>query len=64
MVRGGLEAYLADLRRHGRLYTTREAEGRFRTVMYAYAVADLELEAVTRDDFLEWRDRYSMDNNQ
>ena len=56
-VREALEAYLADLRRHGRLDTAREAEGRFKTVIYEDTVADLELEAVTRDDFLEWRDR-------
>jgi hypothetical protein len=56
-VRGGLEAYLADLRRHGRLDTAREAEGRFKAVIYDDALADLELEAVTRDDFLDWRDR-------
>jgi integrase len=56
-VRGGLEAYLADLRRHGRLDTAREAEGRFKAVIYDDALAELELEAVTRDDFLDWRDR-------
>ena len=56
-VREALEAYLTDLRRHGRLDTAREAEGRFRTVIYEDSIADLELEAVTRDDFLEWRDR-------
>jgi hypothetical protein len=52
-----LEAYLADLRRHGRLDTAREAEGRFKAVVHNDALADLELEAVTRDDFLDWRDR-------
>jgi hypothetical protein len=52
-----LQAYLADLRRHGRLDTAREAEGRFKAVIYGDALADLELEAVTRDDFLDWRDR-------
>ena len=57
-VREALEAYLADLRRHGRLDTAREAEGRFKTVIYEDIVADLELEAVIRDDFLEWRDRF------
>jgi hypothetical protein len=52
-----LEAYLAHLRRHGRLDTAREAEGCFKTVVYEDTVANLELEAVTRDDFLEWRER-------
>jgi signal transduction histidine kinase len=33
-VREALGAYLADLRRHGRLDTAREAEGRFKTVVY------------------------------
>lgn len=56
-VRAALEAYLGDLRRHGRHDTAREAEGRFQTVIYDDLIADLELEAVTRDDFLEWRDR-------
>jgi integrase len=56
-VREALEAYLADLRRHGRVDTAREVEGRFKTVLYDDLLADLDLEAVTRDDFLEWRDR-------
>lgn len=56
-VRQALEAYLTDLRRHGRADTAREAEGRFKTVLYGDTVADCELESVTRDDFLEWRDR-------
>lgn len=56
-VRVALEAYLADLRRHGRSETANEAEGRFATVIYEDSLADLALESVTRDDFLEWRDR-------
>lgn len=56
-VRAALEAYLADLRRHGRTETAKEAEGRFQTVIYEDPIADLALESVTRDDFLEWRDR-------
>ena len=56
-VREALEAYLADLRRHGRPDSAREAEGRFKTLVYGDPVADLDLEGVTRDDFLEWRDR-------
>ena len=56
-VREAAEAYLADLRRHGRVDTAREVESRFNTVLYEDVLADLDLEAVTRDDFLEWRDR-------
>jgi integrase len=56
-VREAVEAYLADLRRHGRVDTAREVAGRFKTVLYGDILADLDLEAVTRDDFLEWRDR-------
>jgi integrase len=56
-VRRALEAYLADLNRHGRHETALEAEGRFKNVVYEDPIADLELESVTRDDFLEWRDR-------
>ena len=53
IVREGLEVYLTDLRRHGRPDTAREAEWRFKTVIYDDVIADLELESVTRDDFLE-----------
>ena len=49
--------YLADLRRDGRHDTAREADGRFETVILADPVADLNLEEVARDDFLEWCDR-------
>jgi hypothetical protein len=56
-VHEALEAYLADLLRHGRPDTAREAQGRFKTVIYDDLIADLQLESVTRDDFLEWRDR-------
>ena len=56
-VRAALEVYLADLRRHGRPDAAREAEWRFKAVVYEDEFADLELEKVTRDDYLEWRDR-------
>jgi integrase len=56
-VKAALESYLADLRRHGRNDAAKEAEGRFKLVVYTDAIANLELERVTRDDFLEWRDR-------
>jgi hypothetical protein len=48
---------LQDLGRHGRPDTALEAEERFKTVVYGQLIADLELEGVTRGDFLEWRDR-------
>src|SRR5690606_17694112 len=56
-VRAALETYLADLQRHGRADAAKEAEGRFKCVVYDDRIADLNLEAATRDDFLEWRDR-------
>jgi len=56
-VRAALDAYLNDLRRHGREDTARGAESRFKTVIYEDAIAVLEMEVLTRDDLLEWRDR-------
>jgi integrase len=56
-VRAALEDYLADLRRHGRPDAAREAEWRFKAVLYGDSLADRELDATTKDDFLEWRDR-------
>jgi integrase len=57
-VRAALEAYLADLRRHGRADAATEALWRFKLCVYKDDIlADLELEAATQDDFLEWRDR-------
>jgi integrase len=56
-VRDALEAYLADLRRHGRSDAAREARGRFTLTVDKDPLANLALEAVTRDDFEEWRDR-------
>lgn len=56
-VRGALEAYLADLRRHGRGATADEAEARFKLCVYDDDLAGLRLEDATRDDFEAWRDR-------
>jgi integrase len=56
-VRAALESYLADLRRQGRDDAAKEAQGRFKRVVWNDPLAELELEAVTLDDFLEWRDR-------
>ena len=56
-MREALEAYLADLRREGRFDTAREAEGRFKTVILADSVADLDLEEVRLD---RAEDRFSL----
>lgn len=56
-VRAALEAYLADLRRHGRDATADEQEARFKLCVYEDAIADLRLDETTRDDFESWRDR-------
>ncbi|MGH7138839.1 MAG: hypothetical protein ACREHD_24085, partial [Pirellulales bacterium] len=56
-VREALNAYLVDLRRHGRPDAAKDALWRFKAVVYGDAIAELELEVATRDDFLEWRDR-------
>ena len=63
-VRAALEAYLTDLRRHGREAAAEEASWRFKAVLYNEnkpddddLLAGLELDSVTRDDFLEWRER-------
>lgn len=56
-VRAALEAYLADLRRHGRPDAADEAEWRFKLCVYGDQLADMKLEEATADDFLEWRDR-------
>ena len=56
-VRAALEAYLADLSRHGRTGAAKEAGWRFKKYVYSDPLADVELEKVTRDDFQEWRDR-------
>lgn len=58
-VRAALETYLADLRRHGRPDAATEAEGRFKLTVYKDPIADLALEAATRDDFEEWRERFT-----
>jgi integrase len=55
-VRAALESYLAHLRRVGREEAANRAEGQFKTAIYKKAIALQSLEAVTLDDFLEWRD--------
>jgi len=54
-VREALETYVADLRRHGRADAAKEAEGRFKSIVWDAHLAGLELEALTLDDMHEWR---------
>jgi integrase len=56
-LKAALEAYLADLRRHGRDATATEAEARFKLVVYDDPLAQVRLEDATRDEFEAWRDR-------
>lgn len=56
-VRAALESYVADLKRHGRVDAAKEAEGRFKRLVWEDPLALVKLEAATVDDFLEWRDR-------
>lgn len=56
-VRQALEAYLADLRCHGRWSALPEAERRLELIVFKDPIADLKLEYATRDDFDAWRGR-------
>jgi len=56
-VREALEAYIADLRRHGREDAAKDAEGRFKSVVWKDELAAIRLEKLTLDDMLAWRDR-------
>jgi integrase len=60
-VRAALEAYLADLIRHGRHESAERARVRYHLVIYGDRLADRDLERVTRNDFLEWRERLQKD---
>lgn len=57
-VRAALEAYVADLCRHGRGAAADGADWRFRKYVWNDPLANVELESATRDDFAEWRDRH------
>jgi integrase len=57
-VKAALEAYLADLRLHGRADAAKGAGWRFKKYVYGDPLAEVELERATRDDFQEWRDRH------
>ncbi|HZF17610.1 MAG TPA: hypothetical protein VE046_16900 [Steroidobacteraceae bacterium] len=56
-VRAALEAYIEDLRRHGRGAAGIEAERRFKSIVWSDPIATTALESLTLDDMLEWRDR-------
>jgi integrase len=56
-VRKALEAYMADLVRHGRQAAAAAAEARYRLVVWEDPLADIPLDRLTRNDVLEWRDR-------
>ncbi len=56
-IKAALNAYLTDLRRHGRAKAAKAAEGMFATAINKDALAAKALETATRDDFQEWRDR-------
>lgn len=56
-VRAALEAYIEDLRRHGRGAAGIEAERRFNLIVWSDPIATTALESLTLDDMLEWRDR-------
>ncbi len=56
-VKDALDAYLADLERHGRQDAAKVARGQYRVCVYSDPIAALVLESATKDDFLEWRDR-------
>lgn len=57
-VQDALETYLADLRRRGRSDSARVALGQFKLAVYSDPIASLKLEGATKDDFLEWRERF------
>jgi integrase len=64
-VLAALDSYLSDLRRHDRSGAAIKAEGQFKTALrfdrrserYTDPLAALQLETITKDDFLDWRDR-------
>jgi integrase len=56
-VREALEAYVQHLRMHGREDAAKETEGRFSGVVWEDPFADLELERLTLDDSMEFRER-------
>ena len=56
-VKDALDAYLADLERHGRQDAAQVARGQYRTCIDSDPLAAAVLESVHKEDFLAWRDR-------
>ncbi len=56
-VADALQTYLTDLERHGRADAARTARGLFKLTVLKDPLAARPLEAASRDDFEEWRDR-------
>jgi integrase len=56
-VRDALDAYLSNLREHGREASAVDAGWRFDLLFVDDALADVKLESATREDFRDWRER-------
>jgi integrase len=56
-VKDALDAYIADLERHGRADAARVARGQYRTCIDSDPLASAVLESTSKEDFLDWRDR-------
>jgi integrase len=56
-VRDALTAYLTWLREQGRESTAKNAEPKFRAVIWDDPIATIPLRSLTREDFREWRER-------
>lgn len=60
-VKDALETYLAWLKEKGRDATEKNCAQRFRATVYKDPLADIQLQALTRDDMREWRERLRKD---
>lgn len=56
-VRDALETYLKWLREQGREEAAKHSESRFKSIVWDDALASMRLQALTRDDMRDWRDR-------
>jgi len=56
-VKDALDSYVADLRNHQRTNAADEGERRFKQLIESDKIASKQLDAATREDFEEWRDR-------
>jgi integrase len=63
-VKQALEAYLADLVRHGRSDTATKTEDWYGWLVYTDILAGLPLDGLTQQDMLEWRDRLVSDTRK